>query len=99
MNPPLAKPEPASLYKGPLSGRLHDTVQIERLADRCTGFYTTAAAEPVAPLTYPPTSGAAGPRTIGFPAHFLFSAKFLTMVKQKNVLAAIQTLGSRPRVY
>jgi hypothetical protein len=50
----------------------------------CPGFFRRP------PLTYPPTPSAGRPRHRALVGHFLFSAKFICMGKQKNRLTATQ---------
>jgi hypothetical protein len=96
MNPSLARPEPASLFKGPLSGCLQDMVQKRAvLAGGClaAGHQLSGLPFGCPPLVDPPTPSVARARHPALVGHFLFSAKFICMGKQKNRLTAAQ----RPR--
>ncbi len=73
-------------------GTLRAVLGSDLAAVTCPGFFRRP------PLVYSPTPSAGRPRHPGFVGHFLFSAKFICMGKQKNRLTAIQARRPRTRV-
>ena len=104
--PSLARPEPASLFKGPRRGCLVDTVQL-RLAGLWRSGCAAVARRAVrpsrrgrrlaAPLTDLPTPSVGRPRCRRLAGHSRFSAKFICMGNQKNRLTTRARPARPPR--